>query len=78
MTFAERLRRLRRERGITQAALAELSGIPLGTLRDYEQGRRDPLLSNAARIATALGVFVDELARGSAAPKKVQRPRKRT
>ena len=80
MAFAERLRQLRKERGITQAELARVSGLSLGAIRDYEQGRRDPLLSKAAQLATALNVFVDELVRehpAKAAPKKPRpRPRK--
>jgi transcriptional regulator with XRE-family HTH domain len=62
MTFAEKVKQLRLQRGLTQATLADASGIPLPTLRDYEQGKRDPLLSNAKKLARALGVSIDELA----------------
>jgi transcriptional regulator with XRE-family HTH domain len=58
MPFAERLKQLREQAGMTQAELAEGATIPLGTLRDYEQGKRrhDPSLRVAARLAAALGV----------------------
>jgi transcriptional regulator with XRE-family HTH domain len=56
MGFAEKLKELRQGRGLTQAGLASVSGIPVGTIRDYEQGKRDPLLSNARKLAHALGV----------------------
>jgi transcriptional regulator with XRE-family HTH domain len=59
MTFADKLRELRQAGGMTQAALSEASGIPLPTIRDYEQGKREPLLSNAQRLARALGASLD-------------------
>jgi transcriptional regulator with XRE-family HTH domain len=59
MTFAEKLKELRLGKGMTQAGLAECSGIPLGTIRDYEQGKRDPLLSNAQKLARALSISLD-------------------
>ena len=57
MTFAAKLKKLREEKGLTQEDLASASGIPLGTLRDYEQGRRrsDPTLAITVRLASALG-----------------------
>ncbi len=72
MTFAERLKEVRQQKGMTQAALADASGISLGAVRDYEQGKRDPLLPNAKRLAVALGVSIDLLAETclEAAPKK--------
>ena len=36
------VKRLRWELGLTQEAFAERYGIPLGTLRDWEQGRSEP------------------------------------
>ncbi|HZT83062.1 MAG TPA: helix-turn-helix transcriptional regulator [Gemmataceae bacterium] len=59
MTFGEKLKELRAGRGLTQERLADAAGVPVGTIRDYEQGKRDPLLSNAQRLAGALGVSLD-------------------
>lgn len=59
MTFAEKLKALRAEAGLSQTGLATASGIPVGTIRDYEQGKREPLLSNAQKLARALGVSLD-------------------
>lgn len=62
--FKTRLAYLRSDKRITQAALAELSGVSLRTLQDYEQGRK-PINQAAAitvhRIAQALGVTVEDL-----------------
>src|SRR5262250_1329655 len=59
MTFGAKLKELRTQAGLTQAQLAELSDVPLGTIRDYEQGKRDPLLSTAQKLARALNQSLD-------------------
>jgi transcriptional regulator with XRE-family HTH domain len=59
-TFGEKLRELRDAAGMTQMDLSARAGVPIGTVRDYEQGSRDPLLSNAQRLAKALNVSLDE------------------
>lgn len=58
-TFGEKLKELRVAADMTQAALADASGVPIGTIRDYEQGKRDPLLSTAQKLAHALGYKLD-------------------
>ena len=63
MTFGEKLKELRRRKGMTQASLAESSTIPLGTIRDYEQGKRNPKLYNAQKLAHALGVSLEAFPR---------------
>jgi DNA-binding XRE family transcriptional regulator len=60
-TFGQRLIRLRGAAGLSQSQLAARVGIPLGTLRNWEQGHRMPLLPVALRVARALGVSADEL-----------------
>jgi transcriptional regulator with XRE-family HTH domain len=59
MTFGEKVRQLRTERGMSQPALAAASGLSVGAIRDYEQGRREPLLGRAQLLARALGVSLD-------------------
>jgi transcriptional regulator with XRE-family HTH domain len=60
MTFADRLRQLREERGMTQAGLAAASGLPLGSIRNYEQGQREPYWAVVFKLAAALGVSCDK------------------
>jgi transcriptional regulator with XRE-family HTH domain len=55
-TFAERLRELREGAGLTQAGLAAASGLPLGSIRNYEQGQREPYWQVVFRLAAALKV----------------------
>jgi len=59
-SFGQRVARLREAAGLTQASLADKAGLPLGTLRNLEQGRRtDPRLSTLNAIANALKVSLD-------------------
>jgi len=60
-TIGQRLARLRRERGLTQAMLAERVGIIQALVSDYE---RDKLRLNpdmSVKFAQALGVTTDQL-----------------
>ena len=56
------LQRLRLAAGLSQPALAAKSGVPLGTIRNVEYGRREPLLGTAWKLVKALGVSLDEWA----------------
>ena len=56
MTFAEKLRELRDAKGLSEAKLAEASGIPFGTVHVYAIGRRKPSFSAVVKLAKALGV----------------------
>ena len=56
--FAENLKRLRKDRGMTQGQLAQISDIPEGTIRNYEQNRggHDPSLHNLMILADIFDV----------------------
>jgi transcriptional regulator with XRE-family HTH domain len=59
MRFSETLRRLRDEAGLTQQQLADKAGLPVGSVRNHEQGQRLPSWRAVVRIARALGVPTD-------------------
>ncbi|MBO0707426.1 MAG: helix-turn-helix transcriptional regulator [Candidatus Dormibacteraeota bacterium] len=61
MAFADRLVALRKERSLTQQALADRSGIHVTLLRRYESGRTQPSLDALRRIALALNASADLL-----------------
>lgn len=61
-TFGKNLKTARTELNWSQDRLAAASGVPLGTLRDYEDGNCEPLLSTAWKLAIALGMSLDSLA----------------
>ena len=47
---------LRREKGLTQEGLAEISGLSQQYISGLEQGRRNPTIVTLHELATALGV----------------------
>ena len=61
MAFPDRLVVFRKEKGLTQQALAESIGLSVMQLRRYEAGTSQPTLDVLRKIAVALGVSADEL-----------------
>ena len=61
MTIGENIKRLRKERGLTQKKLGELCGIAEPNIRKYENSKQNPKLETAEKIAVALGVTAFEL-----------------
>ena len=61
MLFREKLTELRQAAGMTQDALAAASGVPLPTVRKYEQGQRVRVPFSAV-ITLARALSVDCLA----------------
>jgi transcriptional regulator with XRE-family HTH domain len=59
--FGQRLRLLRNERGITQAGLAETSGLIDTYISDMERGLKVPSLTTLLRLASALRCKVSDL-----------------
>ncbi|MFQ7015123.1 MAG: helix-turn-helix domain-containing protein [Faecalibacterium sp.] len=64
MKFNERLRAIRKEKGLTQAELAEKAGIAVNSVRLYEAGARLPKLDTIARMAVAMGLTANDLMAG--------------
>jgi transcriptional regulator with XRE-family HTH domain len=60
-TLGQRLARLRKERGYTQAELADKMGIIRELVSDYERGKIRPHYEMVIRFALALEVTSDEL-----------------
>lgn len=54
MTIGERIRKKRKEIGLTQGQLAERSGIHPVSIRKYETNKMEPRISQIERLAGAL------------------------
>ncbi len=61
MNFPERLAALRKDKGITQNALADLAGVHVAQIRRYEGGDSQPTLDVVRKLAIALSVSADML-----------------
>ena len=61
-SFAQQLRRLRRERGLTQEGLARRLGLTRTAVRSYEAGHNHPSPQRLPELARALAVPEGELA----------------
>lgn len=59
--IGRRIAELRKERGINQEELAEMSMLHRVTIAKYESGQVEPGATAIGRIADALGVSADEL-----------------
>lgn len=60
-TLVTTMKLLRAQRGLTQAQLAELSGITRKSINAIESGRMVPSTILALKLARTLGVAVEEL-----------------
>jgi transcriptional regulator with XRE-family HTH domain len=82
MRFAEKIRELREQRGLSEVRLAQAAGLPFGTLHNYVLETRKPSFAAVLKLSRALGVtceaFADceDLADGETDP--AQRTRKPT
>lgn len=61
MTVGENIRKIRKEKGLTQKKLGELSGINEVQIRQYELGRANPKLETIDKIAAALKVNIVDI-----------------
>lgn len=61
MTIAERIRLYRQQKNLSQAELAEISGVNNKSLSRYELGTSIPPADALKAIADALGVSADSL-----------------
>ncbi len=61
MDFSARLIQLRRERNLTQQALADVVDIHVNQIRRYEAGSAQPTLDALVSLAKALHVSLDSL-----------------
>lgn len=61
--LGSRIRKVRKQRNLTQEKLADLAGIDYTYLNMIEAGKRNPSIKKLAKIARALQVSLTELLR---------------
>ena len=60
--FADRIKELRLERGLTQEAVGEIIGVKRYAVYSYEKGRACPEMKGLVALADYFGVSMDYLA----------------
>ncbi len=70
--FADNLRRIREAQGLKKSTIAKALGLSLPAYIYYEQGKREPGLTNIKKIADILGVSVNDLFEGINEEAKIQ------
>ena len=50
MTVGEKIRAVRKEKGLSQKDLAEKTGLSIATIQGYEQGKYKPKIENIQKI----------------------------
>ncbi len=65
MNFAERLKKLRKERGLSQNKLAKAIGVHFTQVSRYERGDTKPNAEAMTKLAHALDTTVDYLMNGA-------------
>lgn len=68
MDVAKRIEDLRAERGLSQYKLAKLSGVPQGSLSNYELGKSVPGVEVIEKLCAGLGVTLAEFFNPAAEP----------
>ncbi len=58
MSIAERIKKARKEKGMTQKQLAEEIGVATGTIQQYELGKREPRMLQMTKMARSLDIPV--------------------
>ena len=71
MTFADRLRLLRKEQGLSQSALAKLAGVSKSSINMYERGEREPGFATLRAFCAIFKTDMNGLLGGARAPKKI-------
>ena len=61
MEFKDRLRMLRKEKGLTQKQLGEMIGVGRTTISEYENGKIVPRQDGLVRLAELLNTSIDFL-----------------
>lgn len=61
INIGDRIKTLRLNKGLTQAQLANAIGIPRTTYANYETNKREPKIEVLNKLASTLGVTVDDI-----------------
>lgn len=61
MAISDNIKKIRKEKNMTQKQLAEKAGLSIATIQGYEQGKYKPKTEQLKRLAKVLDVSVSDL-----------------
>ncbi len=64
--MANRLRDMRKAKGLTQVALAEKANVPRSVIARHETGRTTLSTKNLSKVCRALGCRMEDILKGEA------------
>ncbi|PIZ62208.1 XRE family transcriptional regulator [Candidatus Roizmanbacteria bacterium CG_4_10_14_0_2_um_filter_39_13] len=59
--FGEKVRKVRKQKGLTQEELADRAGLHFTYIGQVERGKRNPSLINIHRIVKALHISISQI-----------------
>lgn len=65
MNIGNNIKSFRNKKGLTQKELAKNIGVTDITIQNYENNRREPKIETLDKIASILGVTIDDLVKGT-------------
>lgn len=71
--FCDKIKALRRQNNLSQAALAEMCGVTQGSVSHWEKGRSYPEMSIAHKLCAIFKVSLTELLDGEGFPDESQK-----
>lgn len=64
LTTGQRIKSLRKNKGLTQEKLAELIGVDFKTIQRWEADKRFPYADNLVKLSAVLGVSAEHILNG--------------
>ena len=61
MSIGENIKKLRKEKGLTQKQLAKECGLSIATIQGYEQGKYEPKYITLLKLCDILGTILYEI-----------------
>ncbi|MFR0073047.1 MAG: helix-turn-helix domain-containing protein [Blautia caecimuris] len=58
MNLSERIKDMRKEKGLTQKELAKKTGLSIASIQGYEQGKYKPKIEQLEKIISCFRMFI--------------------
>lgn len=73
MSIGENIKKLRKEKGLTQKQLAKECGLSIATIQGYEQGKYEPKYITLLKLCDILGTNLSEIGINEQVPFSIEK-----